>query len=348
MKVSVHLVTWNGAKYIAPLFDSLRKQSFADWELLIIDNNSTDDTVARVKTELTNFLLPYRLIINHDNIGFAGGHNQAVHETNGEYILLLNQDMYLMPDCLEKMARFLDTHAEVAAVAPRLMRWDFVKYSENNLMDSFSTVVDALGIKVYRNRRAVEQYTSTPWAEVRRIIGNVDILEVFGASGAFPMYRRSDIEQIYFSDGTFFDMRYHSYKEDLDVAYRLQQIGKKAYILLDVVAYHDRSGAGPAKLSDITAVRNKKEQSAWIKYYSYKNHLATLYKNEYWQNFVLDAPWIAWYELKKFIYFCIFDRQILKGLIELWQNRDDFRSKRLHIIAKRSISWHTIRKWWIK
>lgn len=347
MKVSVHLVTWNGAKYISALFDSLRKQSYTDWELLVIDNGSTDNTVATVQTELANFSLPHRLIINEDNKGFAGGHNQAIRETNGEYILLLNQDMYLMPDCVEKLAGYLDEHQEAAAVSPRLMRWNFAAYQNNhNILESFSSDVDALGIKVYCNRRAVEQYTRLPWADVRRRIGNSNTLEVFGVSGALPMYRRLDVARIYFSDGTLLDEQYHSYKEDLDVAYRLQQSGKKAFILLGVVAYHDRSGAGPAALNDRAAAKNKKEQSAWIKYHSYKNHLATLYKNEYWQNFVLDFPWIVWYELKKFVYFCIFDRSVVNGLSEIWRQRKELKAKRIAIVAKRTVSWRDLRKWW--
>src|SRR3989338_9940492 len=120
-KLSVHLVSWNSAKYIPYLFESLRKQSFKDWFLYIVDNASADNTIELIKKELENFPVAYKLIQNKENLGFAPAHNQAFADTNDEYFLLLNHDMYLQPDCLEKMVKFLDENKEVAAVSPRLM-----------------------------------------------------------------------------------------------------------------------------------------------------------------------------------------------------------------------------------
>src|SRR5258705_3471074 len=100
MKLSIHLVTWNGAKYIPYLFDSLRKQTFKDWQLLVVDNNSQDNTVELVKKELENFSTKSQIIENTNNLGFAGGHNQAFKESDSGYVLLLNADMCLQMDCL--------------------------------------------------------------------------------------------------------------------------------------------------------------------------------------------------------------------------------------------------------
>ena len=62
MKLSVQLVAWNGGKYIPYLFDSLRKQTFSDWQLIILDNASSDDTLEKIKTEqnVVNILLYHR------------------------------------------------------------------------------------------------------------------------------------------------------------------------------------------------------------------------------------------------------------------------------------------------
>ena len=116
-------------------------------------------------------------------------------------------------------------------------------------------------------------------------------------------------------------------------------------MLLDTVEYHDRAGAGPREMDDASAVINKKNQSEWVKYHSYKNHLMTLYKNEYWQNFLLDFFQIVWYELKKFEWFLLFDRHILVGLREIWQNRSELKKRRIEIKAKRKVNWGEIRKW---
>ncbi|MBT3539121.1 glycosyltransferase family 2 protein [Candidatus Parcubacteria bacterium] len=350
-KLFVHLVTWNGEKYIPHLFESLKKQTFKDWQLVILDNGSTDKTVEKIKGEL----IAGRLETNHsvvdvvlkerkENSGFAGGHNTLYKENESEYFLLLNQDMYLDQGCLEKMVEFLDKHEDVAAVSPRLMRWDF---EENN----FTNKIDSLGLKVFRNRRVIEKYTGKEWDEKKSKLElsfrtDYDAMEVLGVSGAFPMFRRTAIETVEFSDGTFFDSLYNSYKEDIDLAYRLRIAGHKAFVLLDTVAYHDRSAEGLEKKRDKVAIENKKKQSEWIKYHSYKNHLMTIYKNEYFQNWCLDAVFIKWYEMKKFFYFLLFDRSVLKGLGEIWKNRKELKLKKMKVKSMRKVSWKEMRKWW--
>ncbi|PIZ95193.1 MAG: hypothetical protein COX81_01455 [Candidatus Magasanikbacteria bacterium CG_4_10_14_0_2_um_filter_37_12] len=363
MKLSVHLVTWNGAKYIPHLFASLRKQIYTDWKLVILDNGSGDDTAEKIKNEIKDFPVDVELIEGKENLGFAEGHNKLNHELrirnyDCEYMLLLNQDMYLTPDCLGKMTYFLDRHENVAAVSPRLMKWNFngLQTSDFRLQDTFTNKIDSLGLKVFRNRRVVEKYAGKDWDEVEpkmklsfraeRHNGDGTALEVFGVSGALPMLRTSTIEKVCFSDCTFFDSLYNSYKEDVDLAFRLRIAGYKAFVLLDTVAYHDRTVEGLDKKGDKVAVENKKKQSAWVKYHSYKNHLMTLYKNEYWQNWILDAVFIKWYEFKKFMWFLIFDRSVLKGLGEIWKNRREIRNKKLEIIGMRKVGWREMRKWW--
>lgn len=347
-RLTVQLVTWNGAKYIPYLFRSLREQTYTDWELVVLDNASNDNTVQLIEKELANFPRSHRLIKNTNNAGFAVGHNELFRAGAADYILLLNQDMYLEANCLQKMTDFLDTHLTAAAVAPRLMKWNFSALATSGLAASFSADIDALGIKVFCNRRAVEQFTQQTWVVIKKLMPTSGILEVFGVSGAFPLFRRSAISAVAFPDGQMFDETYHSYKEDLDLAWRLRARGGESFVLLDTVAYHDRAGAGPKEENDLAAALNKQKQTSWVKYHSYKNHLRTLYKNEYWQNFLLDFPWIAWYELKKFCFFLFFDRSVLKGLAEVWQARKDLRIKRLQIKKLRKINWREMRKWWNK
>lgn len=332
MKLSIQLVTWNGAKYIPLLFKSLREQTSKDWFLFVWDNNSSDNTVELIKNEVNKLGVQYKIVENKENLGFAGGHNAVFKITESEYILLLNQDIYLPPDCLEKLVNFMDARPEAAAVSPRLMKWDFAN-------GEFTNTIDTLGLKVFKNRRVVDWKAGEEWSR-----DFAAPLQVFGISGAMPMYRRSALEAVAFFNGDFFDVDYHSYKEDVDLAYRLASAGFKSYVLPDAMAYHDRAGAGPKTMDDAAALANKKTQSAWVKYHSYKNHLMTLYKNEYWQNFLLDFFCILWYEVKKFAYFLLLDRGVLAGLKEIWIMRKELREKRKWIIKKRKIVWKDARK----
>ena len=196
-----------------------------------------------------------------------------------------------------------------------------------------------------KNRRVIEKYTGKDWDDKKSKMElshrtESEAMEVFGVSGAFPMLRKSAIDKV----GLFDDL-YFLYKEDVDLAFRLRIAGYSAFVLLDTVAYHDRSAEGLEKIGDKVAMENKAKQSEWVRYYSYKNHLMTLYKNEYWQNLLLDGIPIKWYELKKFGYFLFFDRSVLKGLGEIWKNRKDLKSKKKKVKEMRKISWRELRKW---
>ncbi len=324
------------------LFDSLRKQTYADWTLLVFDNNSDDNSLELIKKELNNFPVQYKIIENKTNLGFAGGHNWAFKESRAEYVLLLNQDMYLAPDCLEKMIMFLDQHQDTASVSPRLMKWDFDK-AQNDLPKSFSEQIDSLGLKVKRSRQVVEQYGYQNWPELKSKIQATELL-VFGVSGALPMFRRLFVQNIAYRDGGIFDESYHSYKEDVDLAFRLVSAGYKSYVLLGAAAYHDRSVSASKQGNFSSILADKKNHSSRVSYSSYRNHLMTLYKNEYWQNLILDFPWILWYELEKFAYFLLFDRQVLGGLKGLFTK--DLAQKRQLIKSLHRVNWQKMRKWW--
>ena len=160
------------------------------------------------------------------------------------------------------------------------------------------------------------------------------------------MLRKSMIDPLLLAGENLFDPTYHSYKEDLDLAYRMRIAGHTSYVLLDTVAYHDRTGAGPKSLRDSAAIKNKSKQSYFVRYHSYKNHLRTLYKNEYWQNFVLDFPFIFWYELKKFGFLLLTQPKIIiLGLKELFQHQKYTRAARKQIKATRKMYWKGLRRW---
>jgi len=361
-KLSVNLIVYSPkeAVYIPFLFDSLKKQTFQDWEMLVIDNASTGETLKLVEENLKALGKPYRILKQEQNIGFASGHNVGFKETNSEYFILQNPDMYLLPDAYEKMVKFLDEHREVSTVSARLMRWDFAKVADvpaghSDLYEiaknGFTSQIDAIGIRLLRNRRAVEWLTRETWSkdsenkDVREMYDK-KIVEVFGVSGALPMYRKSALEKLLLPGCNIFDPTYHSYKEDLDLAYRMRNAGFTSYVLLDSVAYHDRTGAGPKSLSDFAAIKNKRQQSEYVRFHSYKNHLRTLYKNEYWQNFLLDFPFIFWFELKKFVFLLLTNPAIIfKSWLEIFKNFSYTQSAKKYIHTSRKMYWKGIRRW---
>ncbi|MBI4135513.1 glycosyltransferase family 2 protein [Candidatus Uhrbacteria bacterium] len=378
-RLSVHLVAWNGAKYIPYLFESLRAQTYKDWELLAIDNNSQkDNTAVLIEQELKNFPVPARLIRNKENNGFAGGHNQAIRFTvdssqSTVYFQLLNQDMYLAPNYFERVVAMMDAHLEAGAGQGILLRWRFaeIRNPKSEIRNNLSDVVDTMGLKVVRNRRVVdwctgkrireletsELDTSNTNAPIRQFASP---LEVFGVSGALPIYRRKAVEDVAFegptrptfaisksSVGQVFDEDFFSYKEDVDLAFRLRSAGWKAYVEPAARAWHDRTAAGPREMSDQAALKNRKGRPDYVNRYSYRNHLIVLLKNEHRANFMHDWPWIVLYELKKLVYLLFTDWKTLKGLGEvrgLWKRTME---KRRFIMRHYKIKPSEMRKWYV-
>lgn len=358
-KLSINMIVYSDkeTKYIPYLFDSLSRQSFQDYEMIVIDNASDGEVIKVVEEELKKLQKPYRILKQDTNVGFAQGHNIAYKAAQSEYVLLLNPDMYLMSETIERMIAFLDKHHQTSAVATRLMRWDFdvVQSAEGDVpgkaQRGFTSDIDAIGIRLLRNRRAIEWLTRQTWAkdsdskEVREMFDK-KIIEVFGVSGAFAMFRKELIDKLLLPGDNLFDQTYHSYKEDLDLAYRMRNAGYTSYVILDSVAYHDRTGAAPKSMSDAAAIRNKTKQSRYVRYHSYKNHIRTLYKNEYWQNLLLDFPFIFWFEIKKFGYLLVTEPGLLFGCWkEIFVHGKELRAARASIKTTRKMYWKGLRRW---
>ncbi len=335
-KLTIGLVTYNGKKYFSYLFDSLNKQTFKDFKLVILDNASNKEDIEVLEAELNKFDFEWELIKQTDNDGFAGGHNKIFKDCSSEYYMLLNPDMTSVSDAIQKMINFLDENKKYQAVAPRLMKWDF----ENKELTDY---IDTLGLKVCKNRRVTEIGEWDSWSEKKQRI-NGEVLEVFGLDGALIMFRVEDMKRILI-DGQLFCGFFKLYKEDVDLAFRMKSAGLKVCTVLNSVIYHDRTGKGSKKNGMLADLENKKEQGDYIKYNSYKNQLMVLYSNEYCQNFLLDFPFIFWYELKKFFYYLIFDRKVLKGLSEIWKYRKELKNRRGQIKKLRKINWMGLREW---
>ncbi len=269
-KVAVQLLSWNGEKYLRLVLGSLAKQTCGDFELLIFDNASTDNSVAIIEEALKNFPRPSRLIKSDANLGFSGGHNKLFGMTESEYVFCVNQDAVPSPDYLERIVEFLDKTPNVGSAAGVLRRED--------------GSVDSAGLKKNWYEK-VSDITSAPIAPETR---------VFGASGALAVYRRqAAIDASH--DGRLFDESFFAYKEDVDLAWRLGKFGRASYVIGAAHAVHER-GFGANKKGKAAYYEKQKLSS--------RNHLLTLVKDlpaaEFWR-----LPPVVVYELLKLAYLAV-------------------------------------------
>ncbi|MEK7647733.1 MAG: glycosyltransferase [Patescibacteria group bacterium] len=344
--IAIHLVTWNGAKYIPELFASLRGQQFREFQLVIYDNGSVDATVVAIEKQLQEApAFNYTFTKGESNIGFAPAHNLLMRESTAEYVLLLNQDMQLMPEYVLRLKQCLDGHPDAGIISGRLMKWQFGETWNHGRTD----VIDSLGLRVLRNRRVTELHTGERWTDVSSQLRYTPdgLVEVFGVSGAAPMIRRAAAMDVAL-DGQMFDESYFSYKEDVDLAWRMRSAGWNAYLVPDAVIYHDRSAAGPRELADSVAAANRASMRPATRAYSYRNHLFTLFKNEYITNYLRDWPWIEWYEWKKFVYLLFREPRTWVAGFQVARQYPQLMRKRKMIKSKRRVKAGALRKWWMK
>lgn len=351
MKVSINLVTWNGKKYLPYCLKSIAQQTFRDFSLLILDNGSTDGTVEYLK-EIQEpkskinleFKIPnLRIVFNEKNTGFAAGHNRAIRATHSEYVLILNQDVILEPNFLEVVIKFLETHSEVGAVTGKLLRWNFENerdfYKQGIVRKT--NFLDSVGLKIFKNHRVVElgagEVDSKKWSMP---------CEVFGVSGAASVYRRKALEDVVIPQNRYeyFDEDFFSYKEDVDLAYRLRLRGWKTWFLPEARAYHDRA-ARSVTGGDIEIVQVRKRKSKFVNYHSYKNHLFFLIKSVPSDIWLRYGYRIVWYEFKKIIYLLFFEPQTLGAWGEFLKKLPTMLRKRTWVMKSNKVSHAVMKKW---
>lgn len=295
--ISINIVTWQAEKYLPWLLKSIYDQTFNDYSILVTDNNSSDSTVSYLK----EYYPQVKVIKNKNNIGFAKAHNQAIHWTRSKYILCLNQDVVIDKYFLENCFDYMEKNERLSALTGKIYQWDMLNSQPTKIIDS-------TGLKIFKNHKVID-----------RGHGEIDsgqfdkAEEIFGVSGACPFFRRALLEKIKINY-EYFDETFFSYKEDVDLAFRLQLAGFTSFYLPEAIAYHDRTTS--KKNNKIKLFQRK---NSFVNYHSYKNHLMVLSKNEFMKNMLKYFPLIFFFELKKFFYLLIFETKTLRALKELFR-----------------------------
>src|SRR5262245_16977218 len=125
-RVSVVIPNWNGQQFLRVCLEALRRQSYRSYEVVLVDNASTDDSVAYVQTVYPEV----RIECLAHNLGFAGGVNAGMRAAQGEYIALLNNDTEADPGWLEALVAALDAEPEIGFAASKM-----IAYHDRGLLD---------------------------------------------------------------------------------------------------------------------------------------------------------------------------------------------------------------------
>ena len=261
---SIVVPNWNGAHHLPTCLDSLRRQSYSNFEVIVVDNGSTDgslELLERNYPEVTVVALP-------ENRGFAGGVNAGIRQGQGEIVAVFNNDAEADPRWLEELAAALARHPEAGMATPKVLLFD--------RRDIINTTGDFYGVDGVPGNRGVWQ----------RDEGQFDREEyVFGAAGVAAAYRRAMLDEV-----GLFDEDLFSFCEDVDLAWRAQLANWKCVYVPQAVVYHKLSATGGGKMASYYCGRN-------FIYVVAKDYPMTLLK-KHWRRIVRAQFDIAWEALR--------------------------------------------------
>jgi GT2 family glycosyltransferase len=310
-KVAVNIVTFNSAGDIALCLESLRLQTFTDFEIHIWDNASDDDTLKIIEPFDVQYLTRSPL-----NVGFCKAHNELACRFAADYFLFLNPDTVLSATFIEELVRACDARPDAASASGKLMRLD-------------RRTIDSTGIIMLREQRHLDRGADQPDA------GQFEKSEdIFGPSGAAAMYRREALEDVAVQ-GEYFDEDFFAYREDADLAWRCRLLGWSSIYVPSAVAHHRRR---------VTPERRATLPKA-INYHSVKNRFllrmnnmtADLYRRDFWMITKRDLAVIGYVLLREW--------SSLGALFYVVKNFPRLLRKRQLIQSRKRIQARDLQKW---
>ena len=228
--VSIIIPNWNGAHLLPACLEALRRQTYAHFETVVVDNASTDGS----RELLLRDFPEVRTISLLQNQLFAGAVNQGIRQTGSPVVVLLNNDTAPEPAWLELLVSALERHAEAGMAASKLLLYD-----RPTVLHSAGDYYRVDGIP---GNRGV-------WEED---LGQYDSdTDVFSACGGAAAYRRTMLEEI-----GLFDEELGAYCEDVDLAFRAQLAGFKCVYVPQARVYHRLGATGGGPLASYYCGRN--------------------------------------------------------------------------------------------
>jgi len=234
---------------------------------------------------------------------FCRAVNVGIQATRSDWVLMLNDDVIVSPDCLQQLLAGIPADARIGMVCGKLLAGD-------------GRTIDSTGQFVSRARTALER----GYGEVDR--GQFDTPgDVFSVPGAAALYRRRMLDELA-ERGQYFDERFGMYLEDLDFGRRAQRAGWRAYYVPDAVGVHLRGATAKTRPPRWRWLR--RYYLPWLSPELQARYVVNRYrlmaKHDTWWRLLKDSPWILWYELRLWAYLLCAEPRTLRLLWDaLWQ-----------------------------
>jgi GT2 family glycosyltransferase len=212
-RVSAVVLNYNGRRLLEIVLPSLAAQEYGDFEMLVVDNCSSDDSVPYLRERWPQVRV---VEVGPRNLGVAAALNRGVAAAKGELVALLNNDLELERTWLNQLVLALDRHPDAGSASGKLLN-----YARRDELDGAADLLTRDGIAHRRGHGQVD-------------LGQFDSPEeVFAPTAGAGLYRARALDEV----GAF-DESFHAYYEDVDWGLRAQLLGYRCRYVPTAVAYH--------------------------------------------------------------------------------------------------------------
>lgn len=279
MKLSVIIPNYNGYRFLPDCLSSLKQQTFSDFEIILIDNGSTDESLLFIRREYPDI----RIIALPHNAGFSAAVNKGILASDSPYVLLLNNDTVLAPACLETLVSAIEKDTSAFSVGARIL-----SLQPPCLTDTDGDYYSLMGYAFCRRQ-------GLPAKKHRQ-----KTYPVFTNCACSCIYRKSLFEKT-----GLFDEHFFAYLEDVDLGFRARRLGLSNILCPDAIVYHVGSGTTAARYTPFKV------------FHSARNNLLLAHKNLTLLQKILHAPFSIAGMILKYLFFRRYhlEKAYLKGCI---------------------------------
>jgi len=289
-RVAIVIVNWNTYKLTRSCIVSLNKCVHKNFEIFLVDNNSSDESVEKLKKEFKNL----HFILNNKNTGFCKANNQAIEKILSKntfnFIMLLNSDTEVSPFFIKPLVDKFKSNEKIGAVQPLILNWS----DKSSIWKYEGDINRTFGITSHRNKNKIfsdeKMKSYTEWVSGCCIFTTPSIFKEVG----------------------LFDEIFFAYYEDVDWSIRLKKQNYLIALSKLSVVYHHESGSSKS---------SKKQNEGYLSpkshYYNFRNHIILLrkHKSDY------NSLGIVIFQLLKITLFSLYFilRLRKKKFINLWK-----------------------------
>lgn len=337
--VSIIIVVYNGEKYIRHCLCAALSQKYSNYEIIVFDNASTDQTKEIVSQEFPSV----KLIKHPVNLGMWPGQEAALEYATGEFILALSVDVVLDENFVERAVEEILKDARIGAIQGKLYQYEFNQLDNNSYRAN--KIIDTCGFKIFKSRKIGNI------GHGERDFGQYNKPEeIFGVEGAVPFFRRTTLEDIKI-EGKLADPDYFWYGDDLDIAWRMNIFGWKQVFVPGAIAWHDRSttkgAAETPVLGQIKRLSYRRSVPIKKRRWDWSNVRFTIIKNDYIINILKDAPWIIAREIATLGYWILFEQAMFLEIGRFFKLLPKMLRRRKVVMSSARVTPAEVHRWFI-